>query len=241
MSFEDPVKAARERVDKQKLARKYQYALRKLFDTVELAGQPRRGIWSDTLSFLVARPQPHASDVVRFAGDPAGPIAGHPFGLPISRDLNRATFRFMEAEQGILYIDLWRATPENLGLVYARATGPVLFRGACVREQRYGGLLPNEYTYCDGKLWEPSGKGALTREEIAAEPSESRGISWMMIDGEHVLPVNVRFEADFFRLLNIEWVAPEHRNESWMASLGLKPLRKRRPRDRRGAPSSRSE
>lgn len=79
--------------------------------------------------------------------------------------------------------DIYTATRENWGYIYALRTGPSAWNLALVKQRAWGGLLPPEITLRGGTVW--------------------RG-------GE---PVAVPEEEDFFRALGLAWLPPHEREQ----------------------------
>ncbi len=80
-------------------------------------------------------------------------------------------------------LDLFIATPEKWGCVFTIRTGSAEFSHRLVTKKRLGGLCPAYMSFNDGRLW-------------------NNGI---------VQPTPE--EADVFRLLGIDWIAPEKREK----------------------------
>lgn len=80
-------------------------------------------------------------------------------------------------------IDLFIATPEKWGVLFALRTGPAMFSRALVMQSHQGGLLRDGYKVRDGRVWD--GQEALETPE----------------------------ERDFFKRTVCGWVEPGDRRE----------------------------
>lgn len=79
-------------------------------------------------------------------------------------------------------VDLFITSPECWGVIYLIRTGPADFSHRLVTQRQQGGLLPNHLRVRDGRL--------------------------VGTDGQ---PLETPEEADVFRAIGLEWIAPESR------------------------------
>ena len=84
-------------------------------------------------------------------------------------------------------VDLFSATPENVGLILAIRTGPAGFTRSFVTQSNKGGRLPNDMYVSDGALW--------VRD-------------WG--DAPRIVPTPT--EEDFFAAIGMPWLEPEQRS-----------------------------
>jgi DNA polymerase/3'-5' exonuclease PolX len=80
-------------------------------------------------------------------------------------------------------VDLFITTPEKFGVIYTIRTGSADFSKWLVTTRQKGGALPSNMRVHDGRIW--MGRHALVTPE----------------------------EADFFKAINLSWIAPEQRTE----------------------------
>lgn len=163
---------------------------------IEVAGSIRRKKQSVGDIEIVCIP--HLNWQLNIFGQ-AEPQSPNALDLALARLVNSAHFlllppikngprykKFPVAQKPDLYLDLFITTPDKWGVIFAIRTGPASFSKKLVTNQRFGGLLPDEYCINDGRIWS-HGQALHTPDERDVfnliigkwiEPSERGKMAW---------------------------------------------------------------
>lgn len=162
------------------LAEKIKDALSPACERIEVAGSIRRRKATVGDIEIVAIPKliPDMAAQLSLFGDPPMMVSALDMLLErLTRDkpnftrgdkngeLQKQFYVLLNPEDGAkIMLELWLASPENWGYIFALRTGPAEFNKAWVTQQRKGGLLPNRYSGSGGRLHK-DGKPIPTPEE----------------------------------------------------------------------------
>ena len=97
-------------------------------------------------------------------------------------------------------VDLYLATPDNWGYIFAIRTGPAHFSKRAVTPTSKGGFLTEGHRCADGYVWERHRPGGTS-----LEPQRK------LDDGAWYSMLRVPEEQDFFKLLTCGWIDPPRR------------------------------